>query len=194
MFFDKKKIFRGDKWGATYKHYLILDDTHPSNTRNLMEGYSKDQGTPEPHDKEYVLLKSIRLCLVWLQDGRALSATIIQRPDKTYNWQHATPILELGRSNYKVLAPDLVSNLVERNLKDLYEHMNQGREISNLPKNRSNKQGIAFTSQLEKHLELKTFNSEEKLVKYCRDKVEEGYEHGLLKNFYYQYRRKWFQS
>ncbi|MDJ1502743.1 hypothetical protein [Xanthocytophaga agilis] len=194
MYFDRKKPYRGDKWGATFKHYLVLDDTNPKNKRDLIEGYSKDQGIPEPHDKVYLLNKIVRLCLSYLLDGRALCATIVQRPDKTYTWEHSHPILELYKTEYKILSQELVKNENVRDLNDLYEHIKQGKKISDLPVNRSKTQGKAFTKQLEVHLSSKTFDTHEKLIIYCRDKKEEGYEYGLLTDFYREYCDKWFSG
>ncbi|MDJ1480258.1 hypothetical protein QNI16_07165 [Cytophagaceae bacterium YF14B1] len=194
MYFDKKKQFRGDKWGSTFKHYLVLDDTNPKNKRDLIEGYSKDQGIPEPHSKTYLLNKIVRLCMNYLLDGRAICATIVQRPDKTYGWDHAHPILELYKHDYKILSHELIENESIRDLKDLYDHIREGKQISELPKLRSETQGKAYTRQLEAHLTAKTFKTKEELIIYCRDKKEEGYEYGLLTDFYRRYCDKWFSE
>ena len=200
-FKKSEKKFSGDKWGATFKHVMVLDDTHPKNRRTEMTGYSKDMNIPEPLDQNYVLLKQIRVCMEWLQDGRALCATFYKRPDKRYWWTHAHEVLTLFRptknasmKDYKILSFEDVPGEVEKQIIDLYQLISEGKSISEAPAISSKHQRKSFEVTLERHLAYGTFKSMEGLREYCNNKRLEGQNYQLLKNFLSEYAGVWFQK
>lgn len=200
MFKKNETPFRGDSWGATFKHEMLLDDTHPKNRRTQLYGYSKDKSLAEPLDKEYLLLKQVRVCLLWIEDGRALSITFLKRPNKSFWWNHAHPILVLnrpgvtGQPDYQVLSFEDVTNEVDRQIAEMYEKLKAGQSIAEIPKKGSSHQGKAYAVVLEKHLAYGTFKAEDGLKEYCRNKIKENWNRDMLTDFFTKYRNVWFKN
>lgn len=202
MKFGKKtKPYKGDRWGATYRHIMVLDDTHPRNSLQEMTGYSKDIGVPEPLDKTYLLIKQVKLCLEWIEDGRSLCTGFWARPDKRFWWDKAHPILTLYRpaksereKDYEIHSLEEVPGEVEKEIKDLYQLLHDGKKIADAPSRTSSHQGKAYEKTLERHLAYGTFKSADGLREYCANKRKEGIEQGLLLDFHRKYTSIWFNK
>lgn len=202
MKFDaKKKPYKGDKWGATFRHIMVLDDTHPKNSLAEMTGYSKDQGIAEPLDKIYLLKKQVRLCLEWIEDGRSLCTGLWARPDKRFWWDKAHPILTLNRpaltdrnKDYEIHSFEDVPGEVEKEIKELYQMMRDGKKIADAPSLTSSLQGKSYEKILERHLAYGTFKSGDGLREYCANRRKEGGEHGMLLEFHRKYTSVWFSK
>lgn len=200
MKFGKKtKPYKGDKWGSTYRHIMVLDDTHPKNRLPEMTGYSKDQGIPEPLDKTYLLLKQVRLCMEWIEDGRSLCTGLSKRPDMRYWWDKSHPILTLYRparsereKDYEVHSFEDVPGEVEKEIKQLYQLLRDGKKIADAPGRTSSHQGKSFDKTLERHSVYGTFTDPDGLREYCANKRKEGYEYGMLADFHRKYTGIWF--
>lgn len=198
---EKTKPFKGDSWGATFKHVMVLDDTHPKNRVGEITGYSKDKGIPEPLDKSYLLIKQVRLCLIWIEDGRSLCTGFLKRPDMRFWWDKAHPILTLYRlakterdKDYEVHSMEDVPGEVERQIKDFYQLMRDGKKIADAPSKTSSHQGKAYGTTLERHMAYGTFTSADALRQYCENKIKEGREPGVLFDFQRKYTSIWFNK
>ena len=196
MYFDKKKPFKGDKFNSTYKFYIVLDDRHPRNKIPMLEGYSKDEGTPEPNDKAYLLVKEARVCLEYLADGRALEAALVMRPDMSYTWQYAHEILRLWPDTYEIASQEAVNDYVVRELDEIYRVIGEKKSLKDVPKPKSPDMGKPYLRQLEAHLRKQSFKTLNELNVYCEEKIAtRGKEiTGVMQDFWRRYKAKWFAS
>ncbi len=193
--------FQSDPEGSTYKHYIFLDPTHPANTHDVLEGYSKDRRSIEPADKEALLMTKIR-DLHWGrylkpdQDGlhKALRVSVCTRPDRTVcTWEHQTMILSLFRDGFEIESQVDVTNKVSAFLETFYAAIKAGKDVTKTPVIGYQK-GKAYEQTHKDMIRYKSLKTVQELVTFYRQRLCDRHNPEVMAAFYNEYMQKHFSD